>query len=202
MSSFTTRLPSHLSRRAFLTGTAATTGLLLTGAALLETAPAEASTSLAWGGFVNGRIPLAKLTALPRNGGYLRYDAAIALGRFTKDFAAAFGGAPALTQGYRTYAQQMAFWLQRYVPHNSPVADSIKWSGRYWVKKPNVAVAAVPGSSLHGWALAVDFSSGIQKAGSPQKKWADKYGPKYAWYPVGNTFGEPWHFEFHPGGLK
>ncbi|RKR75325.1 M15 family metallopeptidase [Frondihabitans australicus] len=194
--------PLALSRRSLLLGGAAALSGLLIGAEALEAAaPAHAAETLAWGGYTNGRIPLGAMTRMP-DGTYLRRDAATAATRFNSAFHAAFGTGAIRTQAYRTFPSQLGIFVKRYVPHKEKSSGGEYWRGNYWVKKPDVAVAAIPGTSNHGWGLAIDFSSGIEKAGSPQKKWADVNGPKFAWYPVGNDFGEPWHFEFHPGGLK
>jgi hypothetical protein len=65
------------------------------------------------------------------------------------------------------------------------------------------ALAAVVGTSVHGWALASDFASGVEQYGTPAKVWADENGPLYGWFPIGNSFSrrEPWHFEYR-GGAK
>ncbi len=199
-----------VSRRSLLLGGAAALSGLLIGAEALEAAMSASAagttatttpTTMAWGGYQNGRVPLTAMTQMP-SGGYLRHDAAVAVSRFNSAFHAKFGVSAFQTQTYRTYPSQQLIFVQRYTPHKNKVAGGEYWSGNYWVKKPDVAVAAIPGTSNHGWGLAIDFGSGIQTAGSDQKKWADANGPKWAWYPVGNDFGEPWHFEFHPGGLK
>jgi D-alanyl-D-alanine carboxypeptidase len=154
--------------------------------------------SIAWGGYANGRIPGSALQKA--SGGYLRPDAAAAYSAMAKAFTAKFGKGLTVTEGYRDFASQQKIFVARYTPdRNRPGAF---WSGRYWTKKPNFSVAAVPGTSVHGWALAVDFGAGITVAGSAQKKWADANGPGFGWYPVGNTYGEPWHFEYTAPATK
>lgn len=166
--------------------------LLAFGLALgTSSTPAEA-----WGGYTNGKIPLAKLVAIPN--GYLRIDAAAGYGSMNAAFTKKFGKELRVSEAYRSYDKQVSIWKARYVKSPKKVANSVEFQGKYWTKKKNVSVAAVPGTSVHGWALAVDLNSGVQTAGSAEKRWADKYGPKYGWKPVGNNFGEPWHFEFTP----
>jgi D-alanyl-D-alanine carboxypeptidase len=155
--------------------------------------PAEATTN-AWGGYTNGKIPLTKLTKV--SNGWLRPDAAKSYLTMSTAFKAKYGRSLVITEGYRTYATQRAIFLARYDGHKVKQVNSVQWQGLYYVKKSGVSVAAVPGTSVHGWALAADFNSGVQTPGSSQKKWADANGPKYGWYPVGNSFGEAWHFEF------
>ena len=62
-------------------------------------------------------------------------------------------------------------------------------------------LAAVPGTSNHGWALAVDLCGGINIAGSAQWRWmtanAGRFGfvqPDWAG-PAGEK-PEPWHWEY------
>ena len=62
-------------------------------------------------------------------------------------------------------------------------------------------LAAVPGTSNHGWALAVDLCGGIHIAGSAQWTWmtanAGRFGfvqPDWAG-PAGEK-PEPWHWEY------
>lgn len=156
----------------------------------------SATPAHAWGGYTNGNIPVSKLIAVPN--GHLRIDAAAGYGSMNKAFKKKFGKDLGVSEAYRSYDKQVSIWKARYVKHSKKVANSILFHGKYWTKKKNVSVAAVPGTSVHGWALALDLNSGVQTAGSAEKRWADKYGPTYGWNPVGNDFGEAWHFEFKP----
>ena len=74
---------------------------------------------------------------------------------------------------YRWYELQYTTFVARYLPDKQP--DSIGsryWPkhydlqdrvvlGRLWWQKPDTAVAAVPGTSNHGWGLAVDTGEEI-----------------------------------------
>ena len=58
-----------------------------------------------------------------------------------------------------------------------------------------------PGTSNHGWGLAVDLCGGIQSFTSPQHDWMSKYAGRFGWRsPHGRQQGgskpEPWHWEF------
>jgi hypothetical protein len=132
-----------------------------------------------WGGYSNGQIPVGVLTQVPVSTGqpYLRPDAARAWSDLNTKFTAAFGTALAITEAYRDLARQQALW------------EAYQNGG---------TLAAEPGTSIHGWALACDFGSGVATAGSPQKNWMDANAPAYGWQPTGNTFSqvEPWHFEY------
>ena len=170
-----------------------TTGLLAALAAGKSTT-AQATASDAWGGYSNGNIPASALTAIP--GGQLRTDAAAAYVSMAAAFKAHFHETLTVTQGYRSLADQKSIFLSRYTVSKTPT--SISWNKQYWTQKPNTSVAAVPGTSIHGWALAIDFGAHVYDAKSPEKAWANANGPKYGWYPKGDSFGEPWHFEFTP----
>ncbi|BDZ49302.1 hypothetical protein GCM10025867_15430 [Frondihabitans sucicola] len=161
--------------------------------------PADAA-SKSWGGYPNGKIPLTSLSKV--SNGWLRPDAATAYNSLASAFKTKFKKPLSVTEGYRTYDTQKSIFTSRYTAHSTPQKKDVEWAGKYWVQKPHTSVAAVPGTSVHGWALAVDFGANVNKAGSTEKKWADANGPKYGWYPIGNTFGEPWHFEFTPIAKK
>lgn len=171
-------------------------GLLLAFGIVLGQSATPAHANGAWGGYSNGNIPLSKMIAVPN--GHLRIDAAAGYGSMNAAFKKRFGYELGITEAYRSYGTQVKIWNARYVAHSKKVKNSIEYKGKYWTKKKNVSVAAVPGTSIHGWGLAVDLNSHVNESGSIQKRWADKYGPSYGWYPVGNSFGEAWHFEFTP----
>ena len=95
-----------------------------------------------WGGYPNGLIPPSAMCPLGVGGHQLRCDAAAAYRAMSAAFAAAFGAPICITDSYRTYASQV----------------------RLYGEKP--ALAAVPGTSNHGWGLAVDLCGGIEHFGT------------------------------------
>jgi LAS superfamily LD-carboxypeptidase LdcB len=62
--------------------------------------------------------------------------------------------------------------------------------------------AAVPGTSNHGWGLAVDLCGGIQVDYSPEHEWLMDHAAEFSWFhpswalPGGPGPHEPWHWEF------
>lgn len=66
-------------------------------------------------------------------------------------------------------------------------------------RKPTLA--AVPGTSKHGWGVAVDLCGGIEDFGSPAHRWMQANAPAYGWVhpawagPTGSR-PEPWHWEY------
>jgi LAS superfamily LD-carboxypeptidase LdcB len=143
--------------------------------------PAERSgaeiPSPAWGGWSNGQIPDEALCELGASGHALRCDAAEGYTRMAQAYTERFGRGLCITDSYRSLTAQLtAFAL-----------------------KP--ALAAVPGTSNHGWALAVDLCGGINSFGSEQWRWMNENAGRFGWVqpswagPDGEK-PEPWHWEF------
>ena len=133
-----------------------------------------------WGGYPNGLIPPSAMCGLGVEGHRLRCDAAAAYRAMAAAFAADRGGSLCITDSYRTYAGQV----------------------RLYGHKP--ALAAVPGTSNHGWGLAVDLCGGIERFGTPEYAWmvanAGRFGWLHPeWADPGNGREEPWHWEYAGG---
>lgn len=132
--------------------------------------------TLGWGGFSNGMIPSDRLCALPRSHA-LRCDAAVAYSKLADAFQERFGRSLCITDSYRSYPQQVALYA----------------------KKPSLA--ALPGTSNHGWGLAVDLCGGVDKFATAQHEWMKANAGRYGWMhprwagPNGSR-PEPWHWEF------
>ncbi len=125
----------------------------------------------AWGGYSNGRIPnSAMVQAEP--GMYLQADAAASWNRMD----AACPYALSINEAYRDYSTQQYYW------------------GLY--QSGNGNVAAYPGTSNHGWGLAVD----INESGGPAFDWMISNGAAYGWsWATGRASGERWHWEYVGG---
>lgn len=112
---------------------------------------------------------------------------------------------------YRSYDQQYALFMQRYVKGDSGDSRRItrRFQGAVWMLKPRMAQAAVPGTSNHGWGLAIDsclevdgkkISISARPKGSRYAtgvQWlmehADNYG--FSW----ELQSEPWHLRYYAG---
>lgn len=100
------------------------------------------------------------------------------------------------TGTYRSFAGQVALFKRRY-DHTPRNTRKEWWRGEWWYLKPKVAGAAVPGTSKHGWGLAVDFArkTTAGKVVSLDKKcldWLAKNGPSFGFW---NTVkSENWHW--------
>ncbi|WP_331716370.1 D-alanyl-D-alanine carboxypeptidase family protein [Microbacterium sp. TPU 3598] len=122
--------------------------------------------------------PEEELTEIPwRPGKYLRSDAVASLIALNEEFKAEFGYNLGISDAYRDFAGQVE------------------------AKQKYGKGADTPGKSNHGWALAVDFGTGIASFGTPQYRWMKEHAADFgwrhpAWAEPGARLPEPWHWEF------
>lgn len=135
-------------------------------------------TGLPTEGYGNGAIPVVALCPLfAAPGQRLRADAAFAFNSLSEAYAAEFGTPICVTDSYRTF------------------------EGQVTVRAAKPTLAAVPGTSNHGWGTAVDLCGAIQTFGSPQHLWMRQNAPLYGWFhpqwaQQTGSKPEPWHWEF------
>jgi len=140
-----------------------------------------------WGEHQNGRIPLAALCPLDGPGDqYLRCDAAQAFAAMDAAYRTRFGQPIAVTDSYRDLAGQIE-------------------ARRRWCDRGACRMAAEPGTSDHGWGLALDLGGGINDFGTPQHDWMRANAARYGWvHPdwagQAGSKPEPWHWEFAGSG--
>jgi hypothetical protein len=130
----------------------------------------------AWGGWVNGQIPADQLCAVG-GGQRLRCDAAAAYTAMSAAYSATFGTPLCITDSYRSLDAQVD------AHHRKP------------------RITAVPGTSNHGWGLAVDLCGGINVFGTAQTTWMQVNAAHYGWLQpdwarAGGQNPEPWHWEY------
>ncbi len=123
--------------------------------------------------YANGFLPASALCPIGVGGHALRADAAAAF----KLMNAAYGNQLCVTDSYRSYAGQVDVFA----------------------RKPGLA--AVPGTSNHGWGVAVDFCGGIESFGTPAHEWMNANARQFgwihpAWAEPGGAKPEPWHWEY------
>ncbi|WP_277209868.1 M15 family metallopeptidase [Isoptericola croceus] len=128
----------------------------------------------------NGQLADHSLCDLWQSGEKLRPDAAVSLSALNEAFRARFGRDLCLVDSYRSLSSQ------------------------YSVKASRGFLAATPGTSMHGWGLAIDLCS--KETGSAEVyKWLWDNAPAYGWEnpPWAQRGGsgkyEPWHFEYRAG---
>lgn len=102
---------------------------------------------------------------------------------------------------YRTYKQQEELFLSRYTTTPLPGRPTRTWNGvKYW-QKPGTAMAAVPGTSNHGWGLALDIAEKVN--GKPVSisarsvKWLVKHARQYGF--SAEVQSEQWHWRYYAG---
>jgi peptidoglycan hydrolase CwlO-like protein len=133
------------------------------------------------GGQANGFLDPATLCPLSYAPGQsLSAAAAEAFNRMTEHAKATTGSPLCVTDSYRPYADQV----------------------RVYSTKPGLA--AVPGTSNHGWGLAVDLGCGVERFGSDTHRWMKENAGQFgwvhpAWAQQGGSKPEPWHWEFVGG---
>jgi hypothetical protein len=125
----------------------------------------------------NGQVSSGDLCTLwdPRH--RLRADAAIALAKLNIAYRQRFGDDICLTDSYRTLSQQRSLAAV----------------------KPGLA--ATPGTSEHGFGLAIDGCEGIERGSGARYTWMRDNAPLYgwdnpSWARPGGSKSEPWHWEY------
>lgn len=166
----------------------------------MASAPASGSSSalvtqLQAAGYENGRLPDGQLTVVSERLGYQCKVAKVGGAdlAWMALAAAAERDGVAIEGGwcYRTYEAQAAAWNSRrcYIPGNCD-GDPYPPTAR-------------PGTSMHGWGLAVDIwgASGLLGCSSPELLWLQLFAPRFGWvHPewarCGQPGAEPWHWEY------
>lgn len=135
---------------------------------------------------LNGRIPGYLLVSVPWDRAKLvAWDVLASLVALNRAFFEAFGENLIVNEGYRDYATQVEYKARTYLPPTDP---------------RRLGSAATPGTSVHGWGLAVDLG-----------RLGGFTGAKYLWlvrnagrfrffhpaqYGQGSRTPEPWHWEY------
>lgn len=120
----------------------------------------------------NGRLPAAELTPIGQDNHRL-YGPAASTYTAMRDAAAREGIALRITDSYRDYAQQV---------------DLAARKGLF----SNGGLAAVPGTSNHGWGMAIDANVNDPRT----LAWMRTNAGRFGW--VGQIEREPWHWEYRP----
>lgn len=106
-------------------------------------------------------------------------------------------------QSYRSYAEQVAVFRDHYTLTRLPGRPTRNWQGQTYYLRPGKSTAAVPGTSKHGWARAVD--TGEERDGDPGSEPLDNATLQWL---IANArlFGfsweiqsEPWHLIYFAG---
>jgi len=147
---------------------------------VVQVAVTDGGGSAAWGGYENGRIPASALCPVPSAPALLlECHAAAAFDQLNTAFKSVFGQDIGITDGYRSYDEQVACRAEK----GSLCAD--------------------PGTSNHGWAKAVDIGAccGVNTGDGAAFDWLTNNAARFGWvHPPwaqpGGSKPEPWHWEY------
>lgn len=146
-----------------------------TWAALMHASSGGGTGSNPKGLYDNGRLPSSALGSVGYGGFRLSTYCVADYKRMNAAFVSRFGKNLPITgsmSAYRTYDQQVYLYDQ-YLHHGG-------------------ALAAVPGTSNHGWGLAADISVGGH--GSTYYNWLNANGPSYGFNDTVSS--EAWHWTY------
>lgn len=156
-------------------------------------------------GVDNGKVPLPLLRAMPgaTTGRYdhlayhtlvPQFEAMAAAFLAERDRKLSFTGA------YRSFAQQDALFRSR---HRVDSAGRKHYAGLRWTLIPGMANANIPGTSNHGYGLALDLAIGTPQAFTsltiPDTLWLISRAPDFGFF--GENASEGWHWVLHPDRL-
>lgn len=155
--------------------------------------------------YTNGNVPAAILAPLDgQPHALLRRDAADAWNRGIADVKARTGIVLRVRGWNRTIAEQDRFFFERYEPRaigSGPFGDVRWYKGRRYVRVRGAA-AAIPGTSNHGWGLAVDVEDfgNVGQFGYPRRAQTIDILKRHGWTDDEGrgVIQEPWHLVYDP----
>ncbi|WP_253867433.1 M15 family metallopeptidase [Promicromonospora umidemergens] len=125
----------------------------------------------------SGKVPESALAEIPwAPTHFVRADVLDSLVKLDEAYQKAFGEHLTINSSYRSYKSQASIY------------------------DPSSPIAAPPGCSNHGLALAVDIGGGVETFGTEQYEWLKDNAETYSWThpafaePDGRV-PEPWHWE-------
>lgn len=152
------------------------------------------------GRVLNGKLPVRFLGRV-RGGGFLYRPVAKAFNAMA-DEAKKSGIKLRSIGSYRSYAGQHDMFMDRYSLKDEGRVPMVtrKFNGRVWYLRKGKSPSATPGTSNHGYGLAVDIDVRDPKVFA----WLDANAPKYGFYLQGkptlsngkkNPEFEAWHWQ-------
>lgn len=156
--------------------------------------------------YENGSVPrsiLAPLDGENYGDAELRRDAAASWNRARADVLARTGITLTVRGWNRTLAEQERFFFERYKKQatgDGPFGDVRWYKGARYVRVTG-APAAIPGTSNHGWGLAVDVDDfgAYGTSGNARSRAVTPILEKHGWTDdEGSSIGEPWHRVYKP----
>lgn len=152
--------------------------------------------------YANGFVPASALAPLDGQPGcFLRADAAAAWNAARAEVKRRTGIVLTVRGWNRSYAEQVTFYLQRHRLAKAGERVCCYWQGRPY-KFTGTAHAAPPGTSNHGWGLAVDVSDfgNVGNFSHPRRVAAFPILAQYGWTDAEGrgAIREPWHLVWNP----
>lgn len=129
------------------------------------------------------------------------------IGLINAEMVRLFGVSLLVSSGIRTYEEQKAIFLARYVRaaniNGRRVYDTRWWNGVLWYRISSAGTVAQPGTSNHeiqGTRAAVDIrdtgnDAGVTVRTSTRGKWIRANASRWGLVASGDGFGEGWHFD-------
>lgn len=153
----------------------------------------------------NGKIPKGIMKAI-KTGGLMYSPAADAFNRLYETAEAA-GIYLADVGDYRPYDKQLALFNDRYrdTPQDRKPVVTRQWKDKTWYLRKGCAPAGVPGTSNHGYGLAIDLAEKDKKGQvisltTKTQKWLCINAPANGFYLQGNDPKSPefevWHWQY------
>lgn len=147
----------------------------------------------------NGQLTSKQRTGLKSAPGQqLEARAAASWDRMWDAVLSKHGWAMELTDSYRPRTVQETIFLDRYRPQatgSGPYGDVRYYNGRRYVRVKGAA-AAIPGTSNHGWGLAVDITD-VGGFNSARYRALTATAREFGWSnAAGKTINEAWHWEY------
>ena len=151
----------------------------------------------------NGALPDSLLRTIGPAGGRLHSLAARAwFGLFVA--AKAAGHSLTYTPGgcYRTFQQQADLFPRRWTTRPIPGRPTTVYAGQRWWLMRGMARAARPGTSNHGYGLAIDLATGDTPAAATNLtpaalRWIINNAESLGW--SAELDSEPWHWRYFAG---
>lgn len=158
-------------------------------------------------GAINGMLPGSVLDTVRAAEGWsdeLHHEAAQAWNRLVAAAAGA-GFQLTFTDCYRDVRAQEILFRARFTVIPTPGQPTVIWQGRtWWLRKDpatgrSLAWANRPGTSNHGWGLAVDAARAVlgskaQPFTASMFEWLEAMAPTFGW--VWENPKEPWHLVY------
>jgi hypothetical protein len=154
--------------------------------------------------YSNGNVPKALLRPLDgENYGQaeLRLDAADSWNRARAEVKAKTGITLTVRGWNRSLAEQERFFFERYRANASSPWGDYRWYKGVRYGRVTGAPAAIPGTSNHGWGMAVDIDDfgAYGTTGNARSAKATPILERHGWTDdEGSSIGEPWHRVYSP----